>query len=441
MKIPHVPSNPQATLRRLLSDSGRQQPLDLSSVDVLPGGRYRHWEKLRFLTPPSGLTSEEWWALIKLARTLQRRPVPLTDSSDRPFTISTPDPCLELLSRIDRELTGTIAVDEPILNQSTRDRYLFSSLIEEAISSSQIEGAVTTRVIAKELLQSRRRPRDRSETMIANNYAAMSRIREIQKEPLSVALLHELQRIVTDQTLDDTTSAGRLRRPDERIVVLDTRDNVVLHDPPPAKQLPDRMEALCRFANGETPKGFMHPVVRASILHFWLAYDHPFVDGNGRTARALFYWSMLRSGYWLTEFISISSIVAEARGRYRRAFLYTETDDNDLTYFVLWQLSVVIAAAERLRAFLGRKTKEIEFVEARLKRSRELNQRQLALLAHAHRHADAEYSAQIHAASHGVSLQTARTDLDSLVSRRLLKRTKRAKKFVYSPAPNLERML
>jgi Fic family protein len=63
----------------------------------------------------------------------------------------------------------------------------------------------------------------------------------------------------------------------------------VFHTPPPAAELPARLEAMCDFANSKTPDTFIHPVVRGIFLHFWLAYDHPFVDGNGRTARALFY--------------------------------------------------------------------------------------------------------------------------------------------------------
>ena len=77
--------------------------------------------------------------------------------------------------------------------------------------------------------------------------------------------------------------------------------NEILHEPPSADQLPKRVETMCAFANEQLKSGFIHPVIRSILLHFWLAYDHPFVDGNGRTARALFYWSMLRHKYWLFE--------------------------------------------------------------------------------------------------------------------------------------------
>jgi Fic family protein len=98
--------------------------------------------------------------------------------------------------------------------------------------------------------------------------------------------------------------------------------------------LPQRLEALCQFANKPQEKASLHPVIRAILLYLWQGYDHPFRNGNGRSARALFYWRMLREGYWLFEFISISTVLKNASAQYGRSYLYTETDDNDATYFV-----------------------------------------------------------------------------------------------------------
>lgn len=54
-----------------------------------------------------------------------------------------------------------------------------------------------------------------------------------------------------------------------------------------------------------------------------IAYMHPFVDGNGRTARALFYWYMLKSGYWLTEYLSISRVIAKSKSP-MKMLIYTQ---------------------------------------------------------------------------------------------------------------------
>jgi Fic family protein len=199
-----------------------------------------------------------------------------------------------------------------------------------------------------------------------------------------------------------------------------SHDRLVFHVPPPAGELEQRLELLCRFANGETPTVFLHPVVRAITLHFWLAYDHPFCDGNVRTARALFYWAMLHQGYWLFEFISISSVINKARGRYASSFLLSESDDNDLTYFLLAQVKVIQQAITNLHAYLERKAGEVGALLQRLEGMDGINHRQLALLRHALRHAGFSYTVLSHQSSHGVSNQTARSALQKLAGRSLL---------------------
>lgn len=146
----------------------------------------------------------------------------------------------------------------------------------------------------------------------------MNHLAEWRDQALTPELVLEIHRQVTDGTLDAESMAGRLRRADEPVEVGNDVGEV-FHVPPAASELPSRLSALCRFANGETPAGFLHPLVRTMILHYWLAYDHPFVDGNGRTARALFYWPLLSSGHWLFEHISISTGLLRAPAKYGRA--------------------------------------------------------------------------------------------------------------------------
>ena len=236
--------------------------------------------------------------------------------------------------------------------------------------------------------------------------------------------------------------AGRIQESTEdRVTVVDAEGNV-LHQPPAAGELKERMELMCRFANGEEPlEGYLHPVVRAVLLHFWLAYDHPFVDGNGRTARILFYRSMLSEGYWLTEFLSISRILKEAPAKYGRSFLYTETDDNDATYFILYQLEVICRAIRDLHEYLARKMEEIRSIDSLLRRSAAFNYRQLALLGHALRHPGASYTFESHARSHQVAWQSGRTDLLRLQDGGLLERRKVGKRYVFSAPRDLAHRL
>jgi Fic family protein len=214
----------------------------------------------------------------------------------------------------------------------------------------------------------------------------------------------------------------------------------VLHTPPRAGELEARMRAMCEFANAAGDgDGFIHPVVRAIVLHFWLAYDHPFVDGNGRTARALFYWAMARQGYWLCEFISISRLLNKAPSKYGRSFLYTETDENDLTYFILHQLKVILGAIGELFEYLDRKQRELSETQLLVQHSpilrEQLNSRQLAIVRHAMKHPHFTYTIESHRGSNNIGYATARGDLLKLVDVGLLDQRKGPKRLMLFVSP------
>ncbi|MDP9405948.1 MAG: Fic family protein [Actinomycetota bacterium] len=439
MRVPVAPPS-LADVAEGLS-SARLAAVLVSGVRADDHGRYRHWDTLRHVSPPAGLSAHEWWLAIQSARRVLRRELPLRTTSGQPFAYALTDAAHEMLQRIDQQAAGRLTAPEQVTNPHVRDRYVISSLIEEAITSSQLEGASSTRQVAKEMLRTGRAPRDRSERMIFGNYHAMELVRQWRDRRLTPEMVCDLHRVATEGTLRNPSAAGRVQTPDEERVTVLWSDGTVLHRPPPAEQLPGRLEAMCRFANGDQVEGFLHPVVRAILLHFWLAYDHPFEDGNGRTARALFYWSMLSQGLWLTEFLSISSILRGAPARYARSFLYTETDAGDTTYFILSQLRVICRAIDALNEYLSRKATEVAEVEALLRRAPGFNHRQLALLGHALRTPGAEYTYASHARSHGVVHQSARTDLIGLRQQGLLDRTVRGTTHRYFAPLDLERRL
>jgi len=371
--------------------------------------------------------------------------LPFADSKQIGFTYSVPDNLFKLLHEIDRDASGRIEVAELVTSSQTRDRYLVNSLIEESITSSQLEGAATTHKVAKEMLRQGRKPRNRSEQMIYNNYAAMQFIRSRKQLPFTPELILQLQSIMTDLTLEDPTAAGRWRRPEEDVRVVDERNHEILYVPPQAEDITDRIIELCHFANGSNENPFIHPLIKAITIHFMMGWIHPFVDGNGRTARALFYWSMAKSGYWLIEFTSISRIIKRAPAQYARAYLYTETDDNDLTYFIEHQLNVICEAIKALHTYLADKTKEIadtrRLIASSPKLKGKLNHRQLAAMDHLIKHSHVVYRIQEHQNSNQVTYETARTDLLDLVDLGLLEKHREGKAFVFHMPQKLREKL
>jgi Fic family protein len=413
-------------------------------VDPRAGQRYLHWDKLRHLAPPNGLSAEQWWLKVKGARAGELRVIPLTDPGGTPFSYGLLDSMLRQLHYIDQRCSGEVAMDEVVTSERQAGRrFLVNSLMEEAIRSSQLEGATTSRQAAKEMLRTGREPRDRSERMIANNYLALQFMREEMGERLSPTAILDLHRILTEGTLDDPSASGRLQHPGEpRVAVFDRDDGRPIHRPPPADQLPERMRKLCEFANEDDDgERFIHPVIRAILLHFWLAYDHPFQDGNGRTARILFFWLMRVRGYWLAEYLPISRFIRKAPAKYARAFVETETDEGDATYFLLHQLDVIERAIDELHLYLKRKTAEVRDIEGLLDGAAYLNGRQLALLTDAVRNPDAAYSFGSHAKSHRVSHETARSDLRVLERRGLLVKRRAGRQHLFEPSPHLPERL
>jgi Fic family protein len=433
MKVPKAPTTFTKILAGL-SPSLLQKMLALASHPLV-ARQYLHWEKLQHYKV-EGYTSEELWAAVKLQRSSALKEISLKDKGGNPFKFCVPEMVAQELHLIDMGAGATIGIPEPITNPQTKDKYLIRSLMEEAITSSQLEGAATTREAAKEMIRTGRPPRDTDEQMILNNFITMQRITKLKDKPLTPEMVFEIHKLATDKTFADPTAAGRFRKEDEKRFV-GNDDGDVFHDPPPAAQLETRLVAMCDFANEKTPDFFIHPVIRAIILHFWLAYDHPFWDGNGRTARALFYWSMLHNRYWLFEFISISTILKKAPVKYGRSFLHTETDENDLTYFIVAQTKIIRQAISELHAYVDRKSHETRELESQIHALDLFNHRQVDLIRHALKHPYAHYTIESHKVGHNVVYQTARTDLLDLESRGVVEKKKVGKKMMFGVPKDL----
>jgi Fic family protein len=154
---------------------------------------------------------------------------------------------------------------------------------------------------------------------------------------------------------------------------------------------------------------------------------------------------MARSGYWLMEYTSISHILRKAPAKYMRAYLHTETDKNDTTYFLLHQLQTLRQAIAALHEYVARKSCEQKETEQLLARSPTLrgrfNHRQAALLNHALRNVGEAYRVDAHRRSHAVVYQTARHDLLELEALGLLEKTKQGNAYVfYAPADLRDRL-
>lgn len=313
---------------------------------------YHYWTKVKYIAKARNLDPERLWRCVKFDRHLRR--VELWEKYGVKYAPS--NEMQRLCHFFDMNFGGHIEASNII--PDNRERYLISSLMEEAISSSQMEGAATTRKIAKNMLRKEISPRSRSEQMIYNNYQTIQFIVAHKHQDLTPEMLLEIHRLMTEKTLERAEDAGRLRNDGDDVWVENQITHEIVHTPPQSCDLPDFIEKLCAFFNGWGQTQFIHPIIRAITIHFMIAYMHPFVDGNGRTARALFYWYMLRNGYWLLEYMPISRIIGQSKKMYEKSFLYSESDGNDIGYFIIYNLHVLEQAFNGLKKYIQRKIQE-----------------------------------------------------------------------------------
>lgn len=296
---------------------------------------YPYWDKVKYLPIDNELNNKELWYILKFFRQLNRGNLKFGNYQ---FSFTMTDEMLEMLHYFDLNIGGTLT-GAGIIPSQNKDAYLISSLMEEAIASSQMEGAATTRKVAKEMLRKKTKPKNKGQQMIMNNYLTINYIKDHSNKEFTVDQLKNIHRLMTENTLDDDADVGKFRTNND-VIVMDGVTGDVAHTPPSHEELESLLSDLEKFFNIEG-KRFIHPIIKAIIIHFMLSYIHPFADGNGRTARSLFYWYMIKNGYWLIEFMSVSRIIYKTKRMYEKAFLYTEYDENDLTYFILLLIPVI----------------------------------------------------------------------------------------------------
>lgn len=383
---------------------------------------YLHWDKVKYLGFKKNDTN--LWKEIKLIRKLISKKFVLNNKHTISLEYGVNDFLQQKLHYLDFNF-GAGLQKEQLLSDLDKHQYLSNALMEESIFSSMIEGATTTRVKAKDMLRKGKKPNNKSEQMILNNYKTIQYISENKSEEITIHKLFEIHKLVTENTLEEE-NCGVFRNTND-VLVMNQITGEIVHTPPSFKELEELMQSFCDFFNNNPKEEFIHPIVKASILHFLIGYIHPFVDGNGRTARALFYWYLLKNGYWLTEYLSISRVILKTKTQYEKAYIYSEIDEMNVSYFIHYQVKVLTQAFEDLKDYLSKKKKEENKLNKYLKVSK-INERQAQILYWIEEDANRYFSVKEIENVFSVTNQTARTDIEELVALDFLKKVSINKK-------------
>ena len=154
-----LPQNapPQTTLTSefVALDAERQVALITEANPLDDKGRYLAWDQIRYREPPAGLTVRQYWFGMAMARRASARTLPLLGRGGQAFWYSNTPPVLEALDRLDQAQRSHVLGDETLMTNAARKRWLQQGLMEESIQSSRLEGANTSRQLAREMLRER----------------------------------------------------------------------------------------------------------------------------------------------------------------------------------------------------------------------------------------------------------------------------------------------
>ncbi|XKM12810.1 Fic family protein [Orbaceae bacterium ac157xtp] len=402
-------------------------------------GRYIPYDKFQY-NVPKHLNKEVAWKIVKSNR--QSKKIDLFEFGDDSVIgsfILTPN-IQKALSETDRNATTAV------LQWMTKNigeehylKYLLDDLVEdESISSSQLEGAATTTLDAKRLLKKKRAPRTIDEKMVIGNFNMMSYVWEKRNEPLSIEFIKKLHKKGVCGINDKEYSPGQFRTEEDNVVVVNYDDEIV-HSPPKANNIEMHLNVIVNWANSchddANGKNYIHPLIKAIILHFCIGYEHPFKDGNGRVARALFYWFMFKNNYSAFRYIAISTLIKSAPVQYGKAYLRTESDDLDLTYFIEHQCRVVVRGINKFKEVYEEAIANLQSFDQWMWTSglySRLSDKQRVLLNVAKSKITNHFTAQNVSSMLGCSYNTAAKALQGLVDMKIFKVKKVGREAVYS---------
>ncbi len=384
--------------------------------------RYAPIEDIKYRLEKLGISKNDWPSLKEKIQSFRKMgAVPFfINTIGKKFWYFPSDSINKKIHEI--ESSGNRLYDR-IENQGTfKHEFLANAAVEEAITSAIHEGANSTRSKAKALIASGDKPKNKDEWMLINNYHAMKWIKDNSNLPVSTELILRIHEIVTKNTLegDDVNFCGKLR--DDAVYVtshLGIKHEGVKHD--------KLTEALNEAIKSTTdhPR-FLHSLLKGIILHYFIAFIHPFFDGNGRTARTLFYFKGMKNNLKFVELLSVSADLKRHGNKYEKSFELVKEHEFDMTYFIdfcLDSLSTALNQVEKKVNYLIDITKLIDSIG--------INSNQVALLQRMVLNKYGEIAIEEYATNIGKSREIARKELKQLFAKKILKEEKKGKKFVY----------
>ncbi|MFG1592826.1 Fic family protein [Halobacteriovorax sp. CON-3] len=302
--------------------------------------RYTPLDDIKYRLDSLGVSLRDWPEVKGTIQRLRRASsIPLyVEEIDKKFWFYPADCINKKLHQI--ESLGGSLFDLIQRHQNFKQEFLINAAVEEAITSAIYEGANSTRSKAKALISSGEKPKDKDEYMLINNYLAMKWIKENVSKQVSKDLILKVHEIVSQNTLegDDANFSGKFRN---------NKVYVGTHEGIDYTKIEDTIDEVIELTTNN-PR-YLHGLIKGILLHYFTAYIHPFFDGNGRTARTLFYFKAMKNNLKFVELLSISANLKQHSKRYEKSFDLVKEHQLDLTYFIDFCLDSLLLSLKKVQ--------------------------------------------------------------------------------------------
>lgn len=223
---------------------------------------------------------------------------------------------------------------------------------------------------------------------------------------------------LTMQKLIEEKDIGQLRT--KQVIVKSATDGQVVFRPPVSFEIPYLLTDFFHWYN--QPQSLaVHPIFKAAITHYQLVFIHPFIEGNGRTARAVATLSLYQSGYDFKRFFSLEQYFDSDVERYYQALLSVQqSSNNDLTYWLEYFAYGLALEIDKVKHQVQKLSKDLR-IKKELGTQVALSERQIILLELLQNQGEMT-SADAQRVLPNVSVDTILRDIKDLIAKSVIKK-------------------
>jgi len=329
-------------------------------------------------------------------------------------------PAFTYTHRMVRRLSDIAAAREVILHAHLIPKWEVSirreQLVRAAHASTAIEGNPLSLKDVSRLAEGREVMADRrAKAEVLNYLRVLEHIDRYQKGGMILeGDILSLHRDITHDTLDDPKTVGAFRK--VWVVVGNRLTKEVVYSPPPPKEVVPQMNALVGWLNSDAAHQ-MHPVLVAGIAHYELVRVHPFVDGNGRTARALATLILAMREFDIKRFFTLDDFYDRDRPAYYNMLKAVNRTYPDCTVWLEYFTEGVEISLHRVKERVLLLSSDEHRMVADGQRA--LSERQMKIIEFIHAHGAVKSGDLMRL--YGISRQAAGKELAQMVEQNLIR--------------------